>query len=273
MGAGGRTVEIAGHDNNNNNNTCSSILCPLTVGVASARPPSPSRTLRIWVRNALIGRGCICGEGERQSSRSLPVAPLVQSECVNPVQMSSLRVAGAPVSEPLLSFTLSRLIVPSRPARINIHIRPINIVFKPTHQDVGAKTKSCSVCRVCVGFFCALFVSPFFCFHCLIANIMVIDGALSSLLCSHSTRDTFIVAKWSHGALLGAQTAEWIDCKLLSSKTNTKPTELTLIVVTCVSPPEGSDLELYSFYVFDKTINHSLTRDGCTTMYHDIIYR
>lgn len=193
--------------------------------------------------------------------------------------MSSLRVAGAPVSEPLLSFTLSRLIVPSRPARINIHILPINIVFKPTHQDVGAKTKSCSVCRVCVGFFCALLLALFFVsvalsliswYH---SALSLIDGALSSLLCSHSTRDTFIVAEWSRGALLGAQTAEWIDCKLLSSKTNTKPTELTLIVVTCVSPPEGSDLELYSFYVFDKTINHSLTRDGCTTRYHDIIYR
>lgn len=81
------------------------------------------------------------------------------------------------------------------------------------------------------------------------------------------------MAKCSHGALLGAQTAEWIDYKLLGSKTNMKPTELTLIVVTGVSTPEGSDLELYIFYFFDKTINHSLTRDGCTTMYHDIIYR
>lgn len=81
------------------------------------------------------------------------------------------------------------------------------------------------------------------------------------------------MAECSHGASLGAQTAEWIDYKLLCSKTNMKPTELTLIVVTCVSTPEGSDLELYIFYFFDKTINHSLTRDGCTTMYHDIIYR
>lgn len=141
--------------------------------------------------------------------------------------MSSLRVAGAPVSEPLLSLALSRLIVPSRPARINIHILPINIVFKPTHQDVGAKTTSCSVCRVCVGFF-FFFSAPLLAlFFVSIALLLIsryhsalslIDGALSSALCSHSTRDTFIVAQWSHGALLGAQTAEWIDCKLWSSK-------------------------------------------------------
>lgn len=81
----------------------------------------------IRVRNTLIGGGCV-HYGEGQSSCSLPVAPLVQSECVNPVQMSSLRAAGTPVSKPL-SFTLSRLIVASRPDRINIHVLPISIAF------------------------------------------------------------------------------------------------------------------------------------------------
>lgn len=130
---------------------CSLILYPLPADVASPRPP-----LAVHRRHGFGWEmqwfGGFAGDGKGQSTRSPPVAPLVQSERVNPVQMSSLRAVGAPVSEPPLSFTMSRLIVPSRPAWINIHILPFSIVFKPTHKDGGAKLMSRSdCCRVVWG--------------------------------------------------------------------------------------------------------------------------